>query len=254
MPRTCQPNAAGSTGWPTPATRARDTRSASMPPRDRSTSAWLEKAEAAFHDAHFEEYGHRFKNGTVEVINIRVEASAVMDDLPTPDATKSGSLDDALVETRPVTFEQDGKPVTLDTGFYDRDRMGVGTTFAGPAIIEQYDSTVVIPPGFSGTVDAAGNLVIDCPAATQTRRETGHPDPDARDRRRPELRGQGNGLGAVPHGLLLDHPRVRGPRCRPVRQGRQRAGRVRLHADVHGLHAQDRQGRDLGPRRRHPRG
>ncbi|MCI9869866.1 hydantoinase B/oxoprolinase family protein [Arthrobacter humicola] len=130
--------------------------------------AWLEMAEAAFHDAHFEEYGHRFKNGTVEVINIRVEASALMDDLPTPEAIKSGSLDDALVETRPVTFEQDGKPVTLDTGFYDRDRMGVGITFTGPAIIEQYDSTTVIPPGFSGAVDAAGNLVIDCPAATQS--------------------------------------------------------------------------------------
>ncbi len=130
--------------------------------------AWLEKAEAAFHDAHFEEYGHRFKNGTVEVINIRVEASAVMDDLPTPEAIKSGSLKDALVETRPVTFEQDGKPVTLDTRFYDRDRMGVGITFTGPAIIEQYDSTTVIPPGFSGAVDAAGNLVIDCPAATQS--------------------------------------------------------------------------------------
>jgi 5-oxoprolinase (ATP-hydrolysing) len=91
-----------------------------------------------------------------------------MDDLPTPEATKSGSLKDALVETRPVTFEQEGKPVTLDTGFYDRDRMGVGTAFTGPAIIEQYDSTVVIPPGFSGSVDAAGNLVIDCPAAAQT--------------------------------------------------------------------------------------
>ena len=137
-------------------------------PEGPVTTAWLDQAEAAFHDAHFEEYGHRFKDGTVEVINIRVEARAVMDELPTPEATKSGSLEEALVETRPVTFQQDGKPVTLDTGFYDRDKMGVGTTFAGPAVIEQYDSTTVIPPGFTGTVDEAGNLVIACPAATQT--------------------------------------------------------------------------------------
>lgn len=137
-------------------------------PEGPVTTAWLDQAEAAFHDAHFEEYGHRFKGGTVEVINIRVEARAVMDELPTPEATQSGSLENALVETRPVTFQQAGKPVTLDTGFYDRDKMGIGTTFAGPVVIEQYDSTTVIPPGFTGTVDDAGNLVIACPAVTQT--------------------------------------------------------------------------------------
>lgn len=130
--------------------------------------SWLERAEAAFHDAHFEEYGHRFKNGTVEVINIRVEASALMEDLQMPISARSGSMKEALVETRPVVFDQDGKPVTLDTGFYDREKMGVGTAFTGPVIIEQYDSTVVVPPGFSGSVDDAGNLVIDCPAAAET--------------------------------------------------------------------------------------
>lgn len=104
----------------------------------------------------------------MEVINIRVEARAVMDDLPTPTPTRSGSLADALVETRPVTFDVDGKPTSVDTGFYDREKMGVGTTFVGPVVIEQYDSTVVVPPGFTGTVDEAGNLVIACPASTET--------------------------------------------------------------------------------------
>ena len=135
-------------------------------PEGPVTTAWLDQAEAAFHDAHFEEYGHRFKNGTVEVINIRVEARAVMDDLPTPAPAQGGSLQDALLETRPVTFDGDGTPVTVDTGFYARERMGVGTAFEGPVVIEQYDSTVVVPPGFTGRVDEAGNLVITCPAPT----------------------------------------------------------------------------------------
>ena len=39
-----------------------------------------------------------------------------------------------------------------------------------------------------------------------------------------------------------------------LRPRRQRAGRVGLDADVHGRDAEDRQGRDLAPRRRHPRG
>lgn len=126
--------------------------------------AWLEKAEAAFHDAHFAEYGHRFEGGEVELITIRVEARAIMDELPTAQPHHGGSLQGALVEVRDVTFSVDGKPHTVSTGFYDRDKMGVGTEFTGPLIIEQYDSTIVVPPEFKGTVDAAGNIVITCPA------------------------------------------------------------------------------------------
>src|SRR5699024_1458020 len=59
-------------------------------------------------------------------------------------------------------------PTTVDTGFYDREKLGVGTEFVGPVIIEQYDSTVIVPPGFSGVVDEVGNLVLTCPSSTET--------------------------------------------------------------------------------------
>lgn len=130
--------------------------------------AWLQEAEARFHAAHEAEYGHRFKQGTVEVINIRIASTSVMDELPTPAANAGRKLVDALVESRPVTFDNDGKPLTVDTPFYDREKMGVGMDFAGPAIIEQYDATVVVPPGFTGSIDGAGNMVIDCPANAAT--------------------------------------------------------------------------------------
>lgn len=125
---------------------------------------WLETVEARFHDAHHEEYGHRFDGGTVEIINIRVEASALMDDLVNPAVITEGSYDEAVVEIRPVTFDVDGKPHTVDTPFLDRSKMPVGTEFAGPVIIEQYDTTTVVPPTFTGVVDEAGNIVITCPA------------------------------------------------------------------------------------------
>ncbi|MEV4900966.1 hydantoinase B/oxoprolinase family protein [Citricoccus sp. NPDC055426] len=131
-------------------------------------AAWLARAEEAFHEAHFEEYGHRFKDGTVEIINIRVEASGLMDELPTPAPAQGADLAEALLETRKVVFDVDGKPTSVDTHFYDRDRMGVGTAFEGPAVIEQYDTTTVVPPGFSGVVDEAGNIVITCPSAVET--------------------------------------------------------------------------------------
>ena len=126
--------------------------------------AWLEAAEEAFHEAHFAEYGHRFAEGEVELITIRVEAIGVMDDLPAPQPPQGGDLESALIETRDVTYSVDGKPEIISTGFYDRAKLASGTEFEGPVIIEQYDSTVVVPPSFTGVVDEAGNIVITCPA------------------------------------------------------------------------------------------
>ena len=41
-----------------------------------------------------------------------------------------------------------------------RDAMPVGFTFAGPALIQQPDTTTLVEPGWSGAVDAAGNIVL----------------------------------------------------------------------------------------------
>ena len=53
------------------------------------------------------------------------------------------------------------------TPFYERELLRAGDRIAGPAIVEQYDSTTVIPPGLAAAIDRHGNIVIDC----TTRRE-----------------------------------------------------------------------------------
>jgi N-methylhydantoinase A len=47
-----------------------------------------------------------------------------------------------------------------DTPIYRRERLPAGTTFTGPAIVEQLDATTVIEPGDRVKVDALGNLEI----------------------------------------------------------------------------------------------
>jgi N-methylhydantoinase A/oxoprolinase/acetone carboxylase beta subunit len=37
--------------------------------------------------------------------------------------------------------------------------------FAGPAVVEEFDSTTVVHPGFSVSVDGVGNLIIERSAA-----------------------------------------------------------------------------------------
>lgn len=128
------------------------------------TTDWLTETEKLFHQAHEAEYGHRFAEGGVELVNIRVEAIGKVDDLTAPTAPEATTdLADALIDTRPVIFGREGKPASYDTAFYDRSMLGAGQQFEGPCIVEQYDSTVVVPPGFTGRIDEAGNIVINCP-------------------------------------------------------------------------------------------
>ena len=49
----------------------------------------------------------------------------------------------------------------IDTAVYDRSQLHRGAAFSGPAIVEQADSTTVVPPGAEATVDAFGNLIVD---------------------------------------------------------------------------------------------
>ena len=49
----------------------------------------------------------------------------------------------------------------VPTRYYDRAALEAGNRLAGPAIVNQYDSTTVIPPGVEAHVDRFGNIVIE---------------------------------------------------------------------------------------------
>ena len=49
---------------------------------------------------------------------------------------------------------------STSTRFYDRADLKAGNRLDGPAIVNQYDSTTVIPPGLTALVDRFGNIVI----------------------------------------------------------------------------------------------
>jgi len=70
-----------------------------------------------------------------------------------PTARASGTLADARIGERRAYFGGYGP-----TALYERSRLPLGVRLAGPAIVEQDDTTTVIPPGVSGLVDDAGNL------------------------------------------------------------------------------------------------
>ena len=49
----------------------------------------------------------------------------------------------------------------VKTAVFDRELLAPGVKLAGPAIIGEYSSTTVIPPGFRCTVDGYSNLVVE---------------------------------------------------------------------------------------------
>ena len=58
---------------------------------------------------------------------------------------------------RPVYFESTG---WVETPVYEREAIGGGGRLAGPAVVEQYDSTTVVYPGWRASVDRFGNLIL----------------------------------------------------------------------------------------------
>ena len=113
-----------------------------------------------FHDIHAAEYGHAFEANPIEVVNLRVTAISEQHKLDQLPPVASGSLQGALLGTRPSVFRANGQLQEFDTAVYQRDRLPVAQQFAGPAILLQKDSTTLVPPGATASVHPSGSIII----------------------------------------------------------------------------------------------
>lgn len=68
----------------------------------------------------------------------------------------SGDVSGALIHQSRFFYEGDWH----DAGIYDRGRLGAEDVVLGPAIVSEMDSTTVVLPGYSATLDTVGNLLI----------------------------------------------------------------------------------------------
>ena len=113
-------------------------------------------AVAAFHDAHERLYGYCFRDRPeqqVEWVNLRVTG---IGPIRRPALRPLGSVGGTRPGTRSVFFDNG----YVDTQVFQRAGMAAGEVVIGPAIIEEYGSTVPLHPGFSASVDPLGNLVV----------------------------------------------------------------------------------------------
>jgi len=122
--------------------------------------ASLRQIAERFHAEHERSYGFAAPDEPVELVNVRLTAIGDVAKPRAPLATVSSAGPAPIGGRRPVFFSETG---FVDTPTYDRTHLGAGHLLAGPAIVEQMDSTTVIHPGYAGLVDLHGNILIGHP-------------------------------------------------------------------------------------------
>jgi N-methylhydantoinase A len=116
-----------------------------------------EALAAAFHEAYRVNYGYQ-ADEAIELVNLRLTAVGLAPE----------RLDFARLHLDPsaVTGTTGSRPISLPGGataiarLLARDELVAGEAIHGPAIIESYDTTILVPPGYAARAVAAGAIAI----------------------------------------------------------------------------------------------
>jgi N-methylhydantoinase A len=170
-------------------------------PGSEVTPEWTERVADAFHREHHALYGYDFRGDDrqeVEWVNLRVNGVGPIRKPEVREVAAGKGAEAARVGSRRVCFEE-----WFETPIYDRSRLGRGDVVEGPAVMEEFGSTVPVHPGFRAEVDRFGNMLIGrgVTPSLRRRREGEAPAPE-----------NGNGEGGAG---MRSAGRVSGPRVHP---------------------------------------
>lgn len=118
--------------------------------------AELADLAADFHDLHRRRFSYADPNAAVEVVTLRLTATGLVDN---PDAALAAPESGTTTETRtrPIVIGGTARPVPV----LRREALAAGATIAGPAVIEEGYTTLLLLPGWRARVDPRGTIVAD---------------------------------------------------------------------------------------------
>ena len=125
--------------------------SVSAPAKITSVSDLVE----GFHAEHEREFNFRRDEAPVAIFRIAIKAIGTVPKADMPKYEVRAHKPEPI-SRRKVWFDA----VAHDAAIYEREKLEAGAAFEGPAIVEQFDSTTVVPPGMSAKVDAYMNILI----------------------------------------------------------------------------------------------
>ncbi|HZO97613.1 MAG TPA: hydantoinase/oxoprolinase family protein [Gaiellaceae bacterium] len=111
-----------------------------------------------FHAEHDRTYGFAAEGEPVECVSLRLQTVGRIAKPPLRELPAATGPPEPK-ETRAVYFAEAGGFVE-GCPVYDRSSLGAGARLAGPAVVEEFDSTTVVHPGYAVSVDRHGNLTI----------------------------------------------------------------------------------------------
>jgi N-methylhydantoinase A len=114
--------------------------------------------EERFNGLHEQLYGFRMPGTACEIVNLRAVGYGTVPkpQLPTGEPG-SADASGAIVDEHQVVFDGERVP----TKVYDRAKLQPGASFAGPAIVTEFDATTVVLPGYRADVDSSFNILIN---------------------------------------------------------------------------------------------
>jgi N-methylhydantoinase A len=119
----------------------------------------VEALIARFHERHRQLYTYALPDAPVEIVTLRVAAAGRVRRFVLPSVPR-GRAAARRPARRRVYFAGVGWTACACV---EREGLGAGAVVTGPAIVEQADTTTVVPPGCRGRVDRVGNLIIRAP-------------------------------------------------------------------------------------------
>lgn len=127
-------------------------------------AALLDSLNGNFNAAYDRLYDYTSPDEAIEIVTFRVEAYGVVEKPQfTANADAGPDASAATLDPRDVYMPETGE--FIETPVYDRDRLQTGNHIAGPAVIEQMDSTTFVLPGQTATIDPYHNIIIEEGAA-----------------------------------------------------------------------------------------
>ena len=123
-------------------------------------AGWWDAARLAadFHAAHERAYGHADPAVPVEIVNLRVDGFGRIDRLPQAAEEAAAADAPAPIGSRRVYFDR--ATGWTEAAIYRRAQLKPGHRIAGPAIVLQRDSTLVVLPGQAARADRRGTIRI----------------------------------------------------------------------------------------------
>jgi N-methylhydantoinase A len=126
-------------------------------PIELSSKDDIQKIAQNFHEVHKQTYGYSMEDENVVFVNLRLSSIGEIPPLKvSKETTKGKNAQKAFKGKRKAYFEEK----SIECSIYERKKLNPCNIIEGPAIIEEYASTTVIPPGEIARIDEFRNIII----------------------------------------------------------------------------------------------